>query len=143
MQVSEAMSGSCQTVQADSKLKAAAQIMRDADVGMLLVNDESGRVIGTITDRDITIRAVAEQVDLDAAGVRECMTKDVVSCYEDDDISDAIHLMEDKQLRRLLVCNRQGEPVGVLAQADIARKLGRSEITGELLQEVSKPSHPH
>ena len=143
MQVRDAMSPDCQMVQADTKLKMAAKRMREADVGMLMVNDEAGRIIGTITDRDIAIRAVAQEANPETAAVRDFMSKEVVSCYEDQDLSDAVQLMEDRQLRRLLVCDRQGQPVGVLAQADIARKLGRSAVTGELLEGISRPSQPH
>lgn len=142
MRVSEAMTRECQAVKASESLKSAAQIMRDQDIGALFVNDDSGKVKGIITDRDIAVRAVASAAGPDTA-ISRFITEDVIACHEDDDLEEAARMMEDQQVRRLMVCNRNEEPTGVLAQADVARALGRSELTGELLQEVSKPGGKH
>lgn len=114
MRVSEAMTRHCEAVKASDSLRQAAQRMRDKDIGALFVNDDSGQVAGIITDRDITVRAVAEAASADSE-VGRYMSRDVISCYEDDD----------------------------LAQADIAQALGRAPLTGELLRDISRPSDLH
>jgi predicted transcriptional regulator len=142
MRVSEAMSRDCQAVRSNQSLREAAQQMRDHDIGMLFVNDDQGRVAGLITDRDIAVRAVAEGRDANSQ-VSDFMTRDVLSCYEDSDLEEAVQLMEEQQVRRLLICNRSDEPIGVLAQADVAQALGRAPLTGEALREISKPGGRH
>lgn len=72
-----------------------------------------------------------------------CITEDLVVCHEDDSLDDALRLMEQEQVRRLLVRDAGERPVGVLAQADIARTMGRSELVGEALQEISQPGGDH
>lgn len=138
MQVKDAMTRDCEVVSADSSVREAAQRMRDKDIGMVLVRDEKGEYCGILTDRDIAIRAVADGKQADAP-VQQFMTRDVERCYEDSQLEQAAQIMEDKQIRRLLICNRQDEPVGVLATADVARALGRS-LTGAMLKEISQPS---
>lgn len=139
MRVSEAMTRHCEAVKASDSLRQAAQRMRDKDIGALFVNDDSGQVAGIITDRDITVRAVAEAASADS-DVSRYMSRDVISCYEDDDLEQAARIMEEQQIRRLMVCNHNDEPVGMLAQADIAQALGRAPLTGEMLRDISRPS---
>jgi len=142
MRVSEAMTRDCEAVKMNESIQSAARRMREKDIGALFVNDDSGKVAGIITDRDIAVRAVAEGADM-SAEVSRYMSKDVIHCYEDDDLQDAIRKMESEQIRRLMVCNRRDQPVGMLAQADIARALGRAPVTGEVLRGISKPGGRH
>jgi predicted transcriptional regulator len=142
MRVNEVMSRDCEAVKASESLRQAAQRMRDRDIGALFVNDDNGQVAGIITDRDIAVRAVAESASPDSQ-VSEYMSRDVISCYEDDDLEQAARIMEEQQIRRLMVCNHNDEPVGVLAQADLARALGRASLTGEVLREISQPGGVH
>lgn len=142
MRVSEAMTRNCESVKADESLRNAALRMRDNDIGALFVNDDSGQVAGIITDRDIAVRAVADAANPDQR-VAEFMSRDVISCYEDDDLEQAARIMEEQQIRRLMVCNHDDQPVGVLAQADVALALGRAPLTGELLRDVSQPGGEH
>lgn len=142
MRVDEAMTRDCQAVRSNQSLRDAAQQMRDHDIGMLFVNDDQNRLAGLITDRDIAVRAVADGKDANAP-VSDFMTRDLISCYEDSDLEEAVQIMEEQQVRRLLVCNRRDEPVGVLAQADVAQVLGRDPLTGEALREISSPGGRH
>ncbi|HEX5512998.1 MAG TPA: CBS domain-containing protein, partial [Gammaproteobacteria bacterium] len=67
----------------------------------------------------------------------------VISCYEDDDLESAAKIMEEQQIRRLMVCDHNDQPVGMLSQADIARVLGRAPMTGEMLRNISEPGGQH
>jgi predicted transcriptional regulator len=71
------------------------------------------------------------------------MSRDVISCYEDDDLESAAKIMEEQQIRRLMVCDHNDQPVGMLSQADIARALGRAPLTGEMLRNISEPGGQH
>ena len=142
MQVSEVMTLGCETIGAGESLQAAAQRMRDQDIGALFVSDDSGQVIGIITDRDITVRAVAAGVDA-GSEVSQFMSRDVISCYQNDALETAANIMEEQQIRRLMVCDEQDQPVGMLSQADIARVLGRAPLTDEMLRHISEPGGQH
>lgn len=138
MRVNEVMTRNCDAVRVGETLQNAARRMREENIGALFVNDDNAQVTGIITDRDIAIRAVADAAAAtDTVG--DYMSRDVIACYEDDDIETAIQIMEEQQIRRLMVCNDNDEPVGMLAQADIARALGRAPLTGEMLQSISEP----
>lgn len=142
MQVRDAMSERCVTVKRNDSLQTAAGKMRDEDIGMLLVEDESGKICGVVTDRDLAVRALARGLGPDQA-VAPCVTEQLVSCRQEDRLEDALRLMEQEQVRRLLVCADSDRPIGVLAQADIARIMGRSELLAEVLQEISQPGGDH
>jgi CBS domain-containing protein len=107
-------------------LKDAAKKMAALDVGLLPVC-EHGRVIGALTDHDITVRAAAKGRDPKKTKVAEVMTRDVVTCFEDEDIFEAVRVMADKQLRRLIVVDRNHRLVGVVSLSDL------------VLQSVSEP----
>jgi CBS domain-containing protein len=97
-------------------------------------------VIGMITDRDITCRAIAEGRDPATTMVADVMSTDVVSCFDDQDVTDAAHLMEEKQVHRLPVLNHDNDLVGVLALADLALH-SPHELSGEVIEAVSKHVH--
>lgn len=142
MRVSEVMNTDCETVKMSDSVRKAAECMRDKDIGMVLVEDQQGKVTGICTDRDIAIRCISHGGSADDK-VEGCMTKDVISCSEDDDLETAADLMEREQVRRLMVCDANKRPVGVLAQADVARALGRSSLIGEMVNEISRPTGQH
>jgi CBS domain-containing protein len=139
MLIREVMSKNIQTVDAEGSIKQAAVLMRDMDVGMLPVQ-EGDRLVGTVTDRDITVRATANGRDPDGTTVQEVMTQGVVSAYEDADTGSAVETMEQKKVRRLLVLDRQDKCVGIVSLADIALRTGDPALSEELLEEVSKPA---
>lgn len=119
----------------------AARLMRNHHVGDVVVVDEvDGRKVpcGIVTDRDIVIRAVAEGIDPRTLTVGEVASHHVVAITADQSLDDALALMEQYQVRRLPVIERDDEVVGILAQADIAREV-REKRAGEVLEEISKP----
>jgi CBS domain-containing protein len=113
--------------------------MKSLDVGMLPIC-EKDRLVGTVTDRDITIRAVASGANPNTATVREAMTPDIVYCFDDEDVEDAAELMEQKQVRRLPVLSRDKRLVGILSLGDLAVRSQRDKLAGEVLERVSEPA---
>jgi CBS domain-containing protein len=114
--------------------------MADIVAGFLPV-EENDRLVGTITDRDIAVRAVAEGMDPDTK-VRKIMTRDVKYCFADEDVAAVARNMGDIQVRRLPVMNRDKRLVGVVALGDIAL-VGGAEPAGAALSEISEPGGPH
>jgi CBS domain-containing protein len=142
MQVKDIMTANPQCVRPDTTLREAACKMRDLDVGPLPVCGDDDRLAGMITDRDITVRAVAEGKDPMSTPVREAMTEEIVYCFEDQDIEEACRLMQERQVRRLVALNRDKRLVGIVSLGDLATETGDREKSGEVLQDVSEPSVP-
>jgi CBS domain-containing protein len=134
--VQELMSSNPKTVQLDQSIVDAARMMRDEDVGLLPVV-ENDRLVGTVTDRDITIRVVAQEKDPVSTSVREIASTDLVTVDPQQDLDEALRLMAQHQVRRLPVVEEDGRLVGIVAQADVARDADDSK-TGELVEEISK-----
>jgi len=138
--VKEVMTRNVESARPEMSVKEVAQIMKDRNIGSLPVADQR-HVEGLITDRDITIRIVAEGRDPSTTRVADVMSRDVVSVKEDDPLENAERLMHDRQLRRLPVVNEQGELTGYLAMARIAREES-PEQAGKVLKGVSQSSQP-
>jgi len=117
-------------------LKEAAQIMKDMDIGFLPVG-ENDRLVGMVTDRDIAIRAVAKGLDPNKTKIRDIMTKEVIYCFEDQPVEEAAAMMEEKQVRRLSVLNRNKRLVGICSLGDIAAINRNRKLSGEILESVS------
>jgi CBS domain-containing protein len=96
-----------------------------------------------ITDRDITVRAVADGRDPRQSTVREAMTGQAIFCYEDEEIERAARLMEEKQIRRLPVFDRNQRLCGIVSLGDLATRLGDDRLSGEVLEQVSEPNIRH
>jgi len=143
MTVKDIMTPNPECIRPDATLQEAARRMRDLDVGPLPVCGDDDRLAGMITDRDITVRAVAEGKDPKTTTVREAMTDEIVHVYEDQDVADAAQVMEQKQIRRLVVLNHDHRLVGIVSLGDLAVESGDRTKAGEVLQEVSEPSVPH
>jgi CBS domain-containing protein len=140
MQVKDIMTAGVECVSPDDTLQDAARKMKLLDVGPMPVCSDD-RVVGMLTDRDITIRGTAEGLDPKSARVRDAMTEDVIYCFEDEDVKDATKLMEDRLVRRILVMNRDNRLVGIVALGDVALGAKKKEV-GDVLREVSEPSEP-
>ncbi|HYG89625.1 MAG TPA: CBS domain-containing protein [Azospirillum sp.] len=138
MKIREIMTNQVETVSPDTSLKEAARMMRDADIGFLPVG-ENNRLVGTLTDRDIAIRAVADGKDPNNAKVRDAMTSGTEYVFDDQDTSEAAQLMSDKQVRRLPVLNRDKRLVGVVAIGDLATKTRDDDVVGQTVENVSQP----
>ncbi|PND34625.1 CBS domain-containing protein [Achromobacter pulmonis] len=119
-------------------VRRAAELMADLDVGELPICD-GRRLVGVITDRDITVRCTARGVAPDTASVNDAMSERPIWCYDDDTVETAKGLMESEQVRRVLVLDRNKQLVGVVSLGDIAAKAGAA---GNTLAEVSQPSQP-
>jgi CBS domain-containing protein len=137
MQLREIMTSDVQLTNPAMKLKDAAALMRDGDFGLLPVGEDD-RLVGTITDRDITVRAVAEGKDPNTATVREAMSEGIRYCFEDQEVDEAAELMSEEQIRRLPVLNRDKRLVGIVALADLATTMEAAEPAGQALEGVSE-----
>lgn len=140
MRVKDVMTTSVQTIRPDSPLQEAAERMKTLDVGPLPVCEDN-RLVGMITDRDITVRATAEAIPPRLGQVRDVMSRNVIYCYDDQDIRDAARLMKKNQVRRLVVLNRGKRLVGIVSLGDLAVSTGDDQLAGETLEKVSEP-HP-
>jgi CBS domain-containing protein len=143
MQMRDAMTKDPVCCTPDTTIEAAARMMLERDCGAIpVVADLASRTpVGIITDRDIVTRVVAKGIDPMGLSVRECMTAPAVTILEDAGLDDCVELLQLGQLRRVIVVDRTGACVGIVAQADIARCASKRE-TGDLVREVSKPTEP-
>jgi CBS domain-containing protein len=136
MFISEIMTREVESIGPDETLQAAAARMKDLGVGPLPVC-ENQSVVGMVTDRDITVRAVSKGLDPARTSVREVMSTEVVCCFEDQDVEVAARLMESKQIRRIMVVDRDKKLVGIVTIADLAADAVEVERAGEILHHVS------
>ena len=134
--VQELMTANPQSVSADQTIVEAARIMRDEDAGLVPVV-EGDRLVGTLTDRDIAIRVVAEGRDPQSTNVREVASTDLVTIDPQQELSEALRLMAQHQVRRLPVVEEDGRLVGILAQADVARHADEEQV-GEVVEQISQ-----
>jgi CBS domain-containing protein len=117
-------------------VEAAARRMRDANVGLLPVCDRAGKVLGTITDRDITIRATAEGRLPAACAIEDVMTPEVVSCRGTDELSRVEELMGRRKKSRILVTTEDGRLEGIVSLSDVAQYEGARQ-TGATVRELT------
>src|SRR5512134_3340898 len=136
MKLSEIMTREVAVMQPDDSLQSAAKKMRDLNIGFLPVCD--GEVLlGVLSDRDITIRALAEGMDVNIMLGRDLMTTPAIYCFEDQDVSEAAKIMAENQIRRLVVLSRDDKRlVGVISLGDLARN-HTIDLSGDVLQKVS------
>ena len=134
--VKEVMTTDPCAIDADKPVSHAAKMMKDEDVGLAPVV-EGDRLIGTLTDRDIVTRVVAEGKDPQTVTVRDVASTDLVTVDPEQDLDQALQLMAGNQVRRLPVVEQDGRLVGVVAQADVARQAD-DKRTGQLVEEISK-----
>ena len=141
MLLRDVMTRDVEVVNPEATLAEAALKMRDLNVGPVPVCD-GRRVQGIITDRDVTVRATAEGRDPNTTKVREVMSPNPVFCYEDQDIHEAARLMQEKQIRRVMVLNREKDLVGIVSLGDLAVESGDDKLSGQTLEDISKPAKP-
>ena len=139
MQISEVMTPNAECVSPDSTLHKAAERMKALDVGSLPVS-EGGRLVGMLTDRDITVRSVADGQDPRKQQVREIMTPEVTSCFVDQEVTEVAKLMQDKQIRRLPVLDRDQRLAGIVSLGDLAVEAGDERLMGQVLEGISEPA---
>jgi CBS domain-containing protein len=145
MKAREIMTREPQVVTPDETVSRAAQIMREANVGLVPVVDDhaSGRLRGVITDRDIAIRHVADG-HTDDCRVSDHMSSGLTHVAPDDDVREVLQAMQREQVRRLPVVEDGDRLVGIIAQADIAVDMASDSPreVSETLEEISRPSEP-
>lgn len=140
MRVAEAMTRSVQLASPDQSIADAAKLMADCDCGVLPVQ-ENDRLVGMITDRDITVRATSAGEAPDGVTVEEVMTDDVRWCYADQEVDEVMQQMADVQIRRVPVLDRESESlIGIVALGDLATK--HSAQVDRTLEGISTPARP-
>lgn len=140
MQVKDIMTTSVAFCTPQTSLQHVAKLMVDYDCGGIPVIDDPDHhsPVGIITDRDIACRAVAQGKNPSETSAGECMTTPAYFVHPDDTVEDCCELMEDYQVRRVVVIDEQGRCCGMVSQADVARYAGPRQ-TAEVVCEVSQP----
>jgi CBS domain-containing protein len=141
MKLKDIMTDEVHVIPPSLSLTECALKMKEYDVGALPVcfND---RIVGVITDRDIVVKALAVRKieELPHLTVKDIMSTPPVFAYEDEDVDVAVRLMEVKQIRRLIVLNREKRLVGIASLGDVAAKGHNRSLSGEVLEKVSEPT---
>ena len=139
--VNEVMTRGVEVIQPSTTVDEAAERMKVLDVGALPVCD-GNRLQGMLTDRDIVVRVIAEHRNPEAVRAHDVMSAGVAYCYEDQTVEDVARLMEEKQIRRLPVLDRENEMVGIVSLGDLAAKTDETTTMGEALGKISEPARP-
>ena len=134
--VKDLMTSNPRSIDSEKSVAYAAKMMRDENVGLAPIV-RGDQLVGTVTDRDITIRVVAEGKNPESTKVTEIASTELVTVTPQQDLDEALRLMAKHQVRRLPVVENGGRLVGVVAQADVARNADDSR-TGELVEQISK-----
>jgi CBS domain-containing protein len=136
MKISEVMTPDVEIAGPDDTLRTTAQMMADIDTGVLPVCDGE-RLVGMVTDRDITVRAVAAGCDPETTAVREVMSQELRYCYEDDDVEAVARKLAEWHVRRVPVLDRNKRLVGIVSLGDLAVG-GAEDESKETLKEISE-----
>jgi CBS domain-containing protein len=130
-QVRELMSKAPIKLDGSMTVLEAARRMRDANVGAVIVAD-GGKITGIVTDRDITIRAVAEGRDPKTTMLFDVCSKEITTISPDDDLDRAVSMMRDKAIRRVPVVDEKNEMVGILSLGDLAKEKDPRSVLGQI-----------
>lgn len=136
MKVADAMSSEVGVISAEATVDEAARKMAQMNVGMLPVSDD-GTLAGILTDRDLVVRVMARGGNAHKIKVREAMTPGAFYCFDDQDVRAAATLMEEQQIRRLVVLNRSAQLVGVVTVDDLALNPDSEKLACEVIQMVT------
>ena len=139
--IQDIMTPDVQTISPQESVRRAAQLMDELNVGSIPVCDGS-RLLGMITDRDITVRATSAGKAPAECRVEEVMTAEVDWCYEDDSVADAAEKMQKRQVRRLPIVDRDKKLIGIVALGDLATDLDKPKKVAATLEKISEPSRP-
>ncbi len=138
MRIRQIMTPKIETIEPSATIQDAAKKLRDLNIGCLTVT-ESNSLVGILTDRDICCRAVCDGLDPKRTRVSDIMSRDVMCCFEDQDVTEAAQLMQDRHVRRLAVLNRKKDLVGFVSVDDLA--LYSHDLAGEVLEASSAAPH--
>lgn len=141
MHVESIMSSNVACCTPDTTLQEVARMMMECDCGAIPVVAEmtDRQLVGIVTDRDITTRAVAEGRNPLTMSAGDVMSQPIVAVYRDASIADTLRAMEDNQIRRVPVIDEAHKLVGIVSQADVALK-SPDQTTGQVVEEISRPS---
>ena len=137
MRVQDFVKQNVATISNQASIQEVARKMAEEDIGFLPVVDQSGKPVGTITDRDIVVRLIAKGGDLKNARVEQAMTRDVVSVRPDEDLGRVADLMKERKISRVLICDQGGKPVGVISLGDLAERHDEQDV-GRTVKEVKE-----
>ncbi len=138
--VSQVMTRGVRSLAPRDTMQLAAQAMDELNIGALPVCD-GDQLVGIVTDRDITVRGVAHGRPADQTPLSELMTQEVCWCYDDQPIEEVAEEMEEVQVRRMPVVDRDKHLVGMVSLGDVATKASRSEAA-DALAGISEPAEP-
>jgi CBS domain-containing protein len=141
MKIKDVMTRNVAVVHPSTTIEEAADLMKTHDVGLLPVC-EGERLVGVLTDRDITVRAVAVGQSPVTTLVSDAMTPDIYSVFEDQDVEDAARVMKQQQVRRVVVLDGDKRLVGITSLGDLAVDTADAMLTGEVVERISEPSEP-
>lgn len=136
MRCRELMKQDVMSVHPTDTIQHAARLMRDEDIGFVPVVEESGKLIGTLTDRDIAIRVSADDRSSSGTKVDDVCSKQVISCAPDDDIRKCAELMAVHKKARMPICDRDGAVLGIVSLSDLAQYAPAKDV-GATLREVT------
>jgi CBS domain-containing protein len=140
-QLKDIMTPQVDVISPDATAEDASTKMKDLNVGAIPVCDEEG-LVGMLTDRDLVVRVMAQRRDPKAVRVGEAMTPEVTYCFEDDDVEKAVHIMSQKQIRRLPILSKSKQLVGIVSLGDLAVHGTDARTSGGVLGQVSHPAQP-
>ncbi len=135
MKVREIMTTNVECVSPDAGLLVLANKMKTLDVGFIPIC-ENDRLVGTVTDRDIVIRGLAGGKDVSTVKARDIMTNDTFWCFEDQDVKEVANKMREKEVRRMLILNREKRLVGVVSIGDISKV--EEKESGKTLKDITE-----
>jgi CBS domain-containing protein len=141
MTLKDVMTPDVEVIAPEATLQQGAAKMRRLNIGPLPVCD-GDQLVGMLTDRDITVRAMAEGCDPTTTTVREAMPPDLAYCFEDQTLEDAVQIMEQYQIRRLPILSRAKRLVGMVSLGDVAVSSGNETRVGETLKPILAPVEP-
>lgn len=140
MQVKQAMSKKPEFLPPTATIKEAAMKMQKLDCGFIPVGKDD-KLIGTLTDRDIVLRAIAKGKNPESLTIQDVMSKHVEYCFETDDLKKAVNHMQDKQIHRLIVLNSNKRMTGILSLGDIARQSKDDALCAEAVEGILEDTH--
>lgn len=139
MKVKDAMHAGVTWVEPGTRVGELARMMRDEDIGSIPIG-ENDRLVGMVTDRDIVCKGLADGKDVDSLTARDVMSGPIIYCRAEEEIDDAVRIMEEHEIRRLPVINEEKRMVGMLSMGDIADCASR-DLTAEVTRAVAD-HHP-
>ena len=139
MRLAEIMTTDVEVIRSNASLKEAAAKMKDLDTGLIPVC-QGDELKGTLTDRDITVRATAEGHSPSRTKVSDIMSKEIAYCFEDQEIEEAMGLMEARHIRCLPILNRENRLVGIVSLGHLSVLAWQNILLGETFKEFSRPA---